>query len=72
MKVYKIELMFIDFDDLGQEETKDLLENVRLPNHIVNPDVMSIEERDIGEWDDNNPLNCPSTATSEFRRLFKS
>lgn len=70
MKVYKIEIMIIDFDNLGGEEIKDNIENTRYPNHCISPDVMDIKEVDIGEWDDNNPLNNVETHHAEFKRLF--
>lgn len=70
MKVYKIEAMFIDFDDLGEEDTKDLLENARYPNHIIGPSVVSMETRDIGEWRDDHPLNSRYGWKDEYRRMF--
>lgn len=70
MKVYKVTVMVIDHDVLGPEEIKDVLENTRYPNHCISPDVMKIEESDIGEWDDNNPLNNVKTHEAEFKRLF--
>jgi len=70
MKAYKVEILIIDFDDLGSEEIESLVENARYPNHCINPSVKSIEERDIGEWDDNHPLNKMTTSDAEYERLF--
>lgn len=70
MKVYKLTCLFIDFDECGEQEIKDLIENARLPNHIIPPDVMKMESVDIGEWDDDNPLNFKKTKEKEFNRLF--
>lgn len=70
MKVYKLTCCFIDFDELGVGGTKDLIENARLPNHISPPSVINIQSVDIGEWDDDNPLNNRATLYEEFNRLF--
>ena len=72
MKVYKIEVLVIDFDQLGGEGIKDVIENARYPNHCINPEVKSIEERDIGEWSDDHPLNHNSTCNQEYHKLFGS
>lgn len=72
MKVYKITLMFIDFDDLGPDGAQDVLENARLPNHIDPGSVMEIEERDIGEWHDDHPLNFTDKRAGAFHDLFSN
>lgn len=70
MKVYKVEVMIIDFDRLGPDDIKSAIENTRYANHCISPQVKSIAERDIGEWDDNHPLNRRDTCDAEYRRLF--
>ena len=70
MKVYKVEIFIVDHDQLGADEIRDVIENARYPNHCIYPDVKSIIEKDIGEWSDDNPLNKPSTADAEYKRLF--
>lgn len=70
MKVYKIELMIVDFDDVGPEEIKHILETTRYPNRCINPTVMHIYGRELGTWSDDNPLNNRDTAAEEYRRLF--
>lgn len=69
MKVFKIELLVIDFDGLGEEGVRHELTNVRYANDCISPNVKSIEARDI-EWSDDHPLNMRTTADAEFRRLF--
>jgi hypothetical protein len=69
MKVYKVELMIIDFDDIG-ENIKTVLENAWYPNHCISPHVMHIESRDIGEWRDDHPLNLIGKSEEEYKRLF--
>lgn len=70
MNAYKVELLIIDFDDLGKDEIKDVIENISYPNHCLNPTVMRIVEEEIGEWDDSHPLNQRSTQRAEYERLF--
>ncbi len=70
MKAYKIELLIIDFDGLGPEGIKSELENTKYSNHCINPKVKKVKEEDIGEWDDDHPLNKFSTQNEEYERLF--
>lgn len=70
MKAYKITLLFIDFDHVGKDEAKLLIENARLPNRIDPGTVMSIEEADIGEWHDDHALNKRTTMHQAFASLF--
>jgi hypothetical protein len=69
MQVHKMTVMVIDHDELGAESASAELEAGRFGNRCISPDVMAIESREIGEWDDDNPLNgCGRSA--EFERLF--
>lgn len=70
MKVYKLTVMIIDFDQTGGEEIVTELENANYSNDCISPSVMAIEERDIGEWDDDHPLN-KSGNEKHFFDLFK-
>lgn len=72
MKAYKITVLIIDTDELGEEEVKDVIENTRYPNRCISPEVYKIETVDIGEWTDEHPLNMTNTAINEWRRLFPS
>ncbi len=71
MKVYKIELMVIDLDVVGEEGIKEVIENQKYPNHCIDPHVKNIEGRDIGEWHDDHPLNKRDQSEDYFRRLFE-
>ena len=71
MKIFKIEVMVIDFDDVGADGTKTILENTRYPNRCINPMVKKIEERTI-EWSDDHPLNRTSTMDAAYADLFRS
>lgn len=66
MKAYKLELLVIDFENYGPESLSVIAENAR----GLDPTVMSIEGRDIGEWTDDHPLNKHDTAEAEYKRLF--
>jgi hypothetical protein len=70
MQIHKIVLTIIDFDEIGAESCREVLENARYPNRCFSPDVLSIETREIGEWDDDHPLNHEETAGAEINRLF--
>lgn len=72
MKVYKIEVMVIDFDELGEDGIVAEMENVRYPNYCISPVVKSVQSRDIGDWDDDHPLNKEATADAEYKRLFEA
>lgn len=65
-------LMFIDFDNVGMAGAKQLIEEAELPNHIHPGNVTSIEERDIGEWHDDHPLNDRKTRAAAFQLLFEA
>lgn len=66
MKAYKVTLLVIDHEKMGEEAIRDNLEN----EEYTNPRVMEIESADIGEWSDSHPLNSRVTTKNEFNRLF--
>ena len=70
MKAYKVEILIIDFDEIGGEEIQQVLENAHYPNRCIDPHVMEITEADIGEWDDEHPFNRSDTMLNEYERLF--
>ena len=70
MKAFKFTLLFLDHDEVGIEEAQSLIENARLPNHISAGTIVAAEEADIGEWEDDHPLNRLDTLRAEFDRLF--
>lgn len=72
MKAYRIELLVIDFDGLGADGVRSAIENTSYANDCISPSVVTVDERDIGEWSDDNPLNNRNTADAEFRRLFSA
>ena len=70
MKAYKITLLVIDQDELGTKEISDVLESTKYPNWCISPQIKACEEADIGEWEDDHPLNQASTHEAEYKRLF--
>ncbi len=70
MKAYKIEVLIIDHDELGEEGILDEMENVNYANDCISLNIKSIESRDIGEWHDDHPLNKHETADAEYQRIF--
>lgn len=72
MKIHKVVLTIIDFDEVGADGVKEVIENARYPNRCISPHVRSVETRDIGEWSDDHLLNKRDTAEAEIKRLFAS
>lgn len=69
MKAYKLEILVIDFDQLGGDEIAHTIQDANYPNDCIRPSVESIEECDIGEWTDDHPLN-KSGCSLEYQKLF--
>lgn len=61
MKAHIISVLVLDFDELGAEQVKETLESQNYPNRCINPSVLGSMEVDIGEWDDDHPLNKHET-----------
>lgn len=72
MKIHRIVLTVIDFDELGPRGVCEALENARYPNRCIAPNVLELETRDCGEWHDDHPLNKSTTYDAEVARLFGS
>lgn len=70
MKVHLVQVMVIDFDDLGHEEVCNVIEDTRYPNDCINPEVISTTTVDIGEWSDDHPLNKKDKWFEEACKLF--
>lgn len=70
MKVHKIVLFVVDFDEVGQQGAIEAIENAHYPNRCISPRTISAETADCGDWSDDHPLNKLSTEKDEIRRLF--
>jgi hypothetical protein len=71
MKVHLLRVLVIDHDHLGADEVERVLEDTKYPNDCIIPNVIKSQSVDIGEWDDDNPLNHSDTQAAEIDRLFK-
>lgn len=72
MKVHRVVLLVVDHDNIGRDEVSGILENIKYPNHCMNPQVVLIETADIGEWSDDHPLNTtnPVELARQTRAIF--
>lgn len=66
MKAYKVELLVLDFENIGVCE-----ETFREDFEYFISRVMSIQSKDIGEWDDDHPLNQRDQSRQFYEELFK-
>lgn len=62
MKCYKFEVYVLDFENYGLEDAVNALEQLDgFTVHAIHPQI-----KDIGEWDDNHPMNLRETNLSEY------
>ena len=68
MKAHRVTLLIVDPNnpDTTEEEYRNLLENCR---HVY-PTILDFQSAEIGEWDDDHPLNRLATLPAEVARLF--
>lgn len=69
MKAYRLEVLVIDFDNVG-DDIPNIIENTKYPNWCISPSIIQVESRDIGEWSDDHPLNKKDTVRAEYEKLF--
>ncbi len=69
MKAYKVELLIIDFDEVGND-IPDIIENQKYPNYCISPRVINMQSADIGEWSDDHLLNKASTTNEQILNYF--
>ena len=70
MKAYKIEILIIDFEGIGEDSIRSEIENANYANDCISPMVMNSAVADICTWSDEHPLNKISTSAAEYARLF--
>lgn len=70
-KVFKIQAYIVDCN--GEFETEDRLEDclVWCTQNDLNLQHLKINSADIGEWDDDHPLNYFDCPEAEFKKYFK-
>ena len=66
MKAYKVEIVVVDFEGHGANILYDNIENMK----YYSPNIISMVEADIGEWDDHHPLNLGGTPKKEVLAYF--
>ena len=71
MKVYRIEICVIDFDNIGEAGVRGEIENANYGNDCIYPTVKKIETKEV-DWSDNHPLNNRNTADAAYKELFKT
>jgi len=69
VNVYRVELLVIDHDGIGEDGVKRVLAGQRYPNHCISPMVKRIETRAV-DWSDEHPLNQSDTHDAAYRALF--
>lgn len=68
MKVYRVVLKVLDFEDNSKKDVISLLEQ----NRYIHPSVLKIEAKSIMDdnWDDDNPMNRQQTL-EQFNEAFE-
>jgi hypothetical protein len=72
MKVHLLQVLVIDHDALGVDEVERILEDANYPNRCIAPSVVKSQSAEIGDWDDDNPLNHSDNQVAEVDRLFSA
>lgn len=70
MKAHRVTLLVVDLDHLGAKEVGFVLERTKYPNHCISPTVLDVETAEIGDWNDEHPLNSLTEMHGEIDRLF--
>ena len=70
MKAHLLQVLIIDHDHLGADEVERVLEDANYPNDCIILHVIKSQSAEIGDWDDDNPLNHSDTQAAEVDRLF--
>jgi hypothetical protein len=65
MKAYKVEVLVLGFEDMPEDDIVYFIENTR---HLY-PKIMSIQSKEIGEWNDDHPLNKTDTIKQTYEEL---
>lgn len=70
-KLFKIQAYIIDYGDefCNNEYLKDYL--VQCTKHDLNLKHLKTQSVELGEWDDNHPLNYVDCPESEYEKYFK-
>lgn len=55
-KTYLVTLLVVDHDDLGEGETRGVIEHTKYPNYCIHPRVLEMRTQEV-LWTDDHPLN---------------
>ncbi len=65
MKAYKLEVLVIDHENMGMDEIIREIENAKYSC----PQVKGVYTVDIGQWEDDHPLNKGATCQQTYLEL---
>lgn len=72
MKLIKLEVYIVDFDEFDNLKTYiDIIQDQNYPCAIY-PRVLNADIADIGEWSDGHHLNMTDATLEEYRKYFKN
>jgi hypothetical protein len=67
MKAKKVTFYFVDHDEVDNDEIISTMDCTRFPNRCISPQNTTVDEVDIGEWDDDHRCNfCDYDLSKEF------
>ena len=69
-KAHLLQVLIIDHEALGVDDVERTLEDTKYPNRCISPHVIKSQSADIGNWEDDNPLNFSDQQAAEVERLF--
>lgn len=67
MKAYLMKVLVVDCENMGSDSVKLYIERAK---HAQSPTVLSIQEADIGTWNDDHPLNSYKTMYDAAKTYF--
>ena len=71
MKAYKLEILIVDHDEVGQDKIIQFIENNTHPDYCLLPEVMRVDSADIGKWHKSHPLHfLNKNKKAEYQKLF--
>ena len=70
-KIFKIQAYIVDCND--EFKTEDSLEDCLIwcTQNDLNLKHLKIDNADIGDWENDHPLNCTDCPEVEFNKYFK-
>ena len=69
MKLKRVTFYFIDHESVSDNEVKEMLQNCNFPNDCISPHQITVEETDIGQWNDDHRCNyCSYDLSQEFKK----